>query len=213
MAAHPLDLEANAVEDLTAVEGDLSLWIGQKKTYHDMPTYVSNELCQCTSVLPSAMAHLPSESLPVLQLLEVTTPQVTESFQNIKPDDLFMFYEATHTSSECFQLPAPSGAFLNQLCACAGQAMLDGKTSIQHWDKRYTFLPFDTLGTWAQILKIDAAKKAWFGAIQWMMGCPKIIPGKYVTCIMLLLCQVPWSEYIKGLGSALTIKDMASFLS
>lgn len=213
MAAHPLDLNPNVIEDLTADEGDLSLWIGQQKKYHNVPTYVSNELCQRTSVSPSVLAHLPSESLPVLRLLDLTTPHVTESFQNVKPEDLFMFHVATHTSLECFQLPTPSNTLLNRLHACAGQAMLDGKTSIQHWERRDVFLPFDVLGTWAHILKIDAAKKAWFRAMQWVSGCPKSIPGEYVTRIMSLLRQVPWNEYIKGLGSALTITDMASFLS
>jgi hypothetical protein len=39
------------------------------------------------------------------------------------------------------------------------------------------------------------------------------IPEHYVERIVALLHQVPWKEYIKGLGSGLTITDMADFLS
>jgi hypothetical protein len=220
MTTHPLDnldSETNAIKDLTTDEvGDISLWIRQQKEYRNVPNFVSNELCQHTSALPSVLAHLPSNSLPVLQLLELTTPQVTEAFQGINPHNLFLFDEPTHTSSECLDLLAPSSNFLTQLRACAGQAMLDGKTSIQHWDRRDVFLPFDTLGTWSQILKINAAKEAWIGALRWTTlttGRPQAIPEQYAICILSLLRQVPWNGYINGLGSALMITDMASFLS
>ena len=209
-----LDLEVDIVEDLTTHEvGDIDLWIGQQKEYRNVPNYVSNELCQRTCALPSVLALLPSESLSVLQLLETTPPQVTESFQSINPDGLFSFHEATHMSSECFYLPAPSSNFLTHLRACAGQAMLDGKPSIQHWARTDVFLPFDALGTWDYILKVIAAKKAWISALQWMKVQAKTIPEQYMTRIMLLLCRVSWKGYIKGLGSALTITDMATFLS
>lgn len=216
MSVHALksDLEVDIVEDLTAHEvGDIDLWIGQQKEYRNVPNYVSNELCQRTCALPSVLALLPSESLSVLQLLEITPPQVTESFQSINPDGLFSFCEATHMSSECFYLPAPSSDFLTHLRACAGQAMLDGKPSIQHWARTDVFLPFDALGTWDYILKIIAAKKAWIDALQWMKMQAKTIPEQYMTRIMLLLCRVSWKGYIKGLGSALTTTDMAAFLS
>jgi hypothetical protein len=208
------DSETNAFNDLTAEEaGDISLWIGKQKEYRDVPNYVSNELCQRSSVLPSVLALLPSETLPVLQLLELNTPQVAESLQCIEPDSLFGFHEATHTSSECLHLPVPSSDFLNQLRACAGQAMLDGKMSIQHWEKRDIFLPFDALGTWAHILEINAAKRAWIGALYWLTGKPQNIPEQYILRIKSLLIQVPWKGYVHGLGSALTITDMSLFLS
>ena len=218
MAALPLnsslDSEANTIEDLTADEvGDIGLWIGQQKQYRNVPNFVANELSQRTSALPSVLALLPPETIPVLQLLKITTPQVKETFQSIRSSDLFLFHEPTHTSSECLHLTAPSSDFLTQLQACAGQAMLDGKSSIQHWDRKEIFLPFDALGTWAQILKINAAKRAWNDALQWITGQPQTIPEKYVIRITSLLHQVPWNGYIKGLGSALTITDMASFLS
>jgi hypothetical protein len=91
--------------------------------------------------------------------------------------------------------------------------MLDGKLSIQHWDKQDILFPFDALGTWARILEIDAAKKVWTNALQWMAAHPKTIPDQYTKRVMSILGQVPWKGYISGLGSALTITDMASFLS
>jgi hypothetical protein len=75
------------------------------------------------------------------------------------------------------------------------------------------FLPFDALGTWDYILKVIAARKAWISALQWMKVQAKTIPEQYMTQVMLLLCRVSWKGYIKGLGSALTITDMATFLS
>ena len=214
MGMHTLDSEVNIVEDLTDHEvGDVDLWIGQQKEYCNVPSYVSNELGRRTSALPAVLTHLPSESLPIMQLLRTALPQVTESFQRMSPHDLFSFQESTHTSMECFQLSAPSNDFLTHLRACAGQAMLDGKPSIQHWERSDIFLPFDALGTWDYILQIIAAKKAWNRALQWMAGQPQAIPEQYTTHITSLLHQVPWKGYIKGLGSSLTITDMAEFLS
>jgi hypothetical protein len=90
--------------------------------------------------------------------------------------------------------------------------MLDGKVSIQHWGRKDVFLPFDALGTWALVHEIDAAKKVWSDALRWTKNWDQTIPEHYVECIMVLLHQVPWKEYIKGLGSGLTVTDMVDFL-
>ena len=214
MSAHPLHLDINAIEDLTANEvGDISLWIGQKKVYRNVPNYVSNELCRRTSPLHSVLELLPSTSLPVLQLLEFPTPRVTSTILGITSDASFSFNEATHSSFECCQLPAPPRNFLRQLRASAGQAMLDGKVSIQHWERRDIFLPFDALGTWDFILEINVTKKAWIDSLHWMEEHHHAIPEEYTARIRSLLCQVPWKDHIKGLGSGLTTMEMAAFLS
>ena len=216
MSAKPHHPDTNAIEDLTAHDpevGDLSLWIGKQKKYHNVPKYVSDELCQRTSLLPSVLELLPPASLPVLQLLEFPTPRNMDAILGKTSDKLFSFYKATHTSLECCQIPAPTNDFLRQLRASAGQAMLDGKVSIQHWDRKDVFLPFDALGTWAFILEIDTAKKAWINALRWMEEQHHNIPEEYVTHIKSLLGQVPWKGYIKGLGSNLTTTEMATFLS
>jgi len=69
--------------------------------------------------------------------------------------------------------------------------MLDGKVSIQHWDRRDIFLPFDAIGTWAYILEIDTAKKAWIDVLRWMEEEDHTIPENYTTvssysCVMSL---------------------------
>ena len=131
MPTHRLHSDANAVEDLTSHEvGDLSLWIGKRKVYHNVPNYVANELCRHTSPLPSLLELLPSASLPVLQLLGFTTPQITSAILVTTPNTLFSFHEPTHMSLECCQIPAPTSDFLRQLRAYSSQAMLDGKVSI-----------------------------------------------------------------------------------
>ena len=91
--------------------------------------------------------------------------------------------------------------------------MLDGKLSIQHWDRGDVFFPFDALGTWAFILEINTAKRAWIDALLWMEEHHLLIPEQYIVRIKLLLGQVPWKDYIKGLGSGLTSTEMAIFLS
>jgi hypothetical protein len=53
---------------------DVNLWIGQGKSYHDVPEFVSNELCRRTSALTTEMSLLPSPLLPVLRLLDFPTP-------------------------------------------------------------------------------------------------------------------------------------------
>jgi len=50
MSVHRLHSDTNAIEDLTSHEvGDLGLWIGTQKVYHNVPNYVANELCRRTS--------------------------------------------------------------------------------------------------------------------------------------------------------------------
>jgi len=87
MPTHHLHSDANAVEDLTSHEvGDLSLWIGKWKVYHNVPNYVANKLCWHTSPLPSLLELLPSTSLPVLQLLGFTTPRITSAILVTTPN-------------------------------------------------------------------------------------------------------------------------------
>ena len=71
----PSTLEANLTMDLTLhKEGDISLWIGMQKEYHNVPNFIANELSWHVAVPPSVLAHLPPPSLPVLELLNFTTP-------------------------------------------------------------------------------------------------------------------------------------------
>jgi hypothetical protein len=205
--------EANSFVDLTtSEEGDLTLWIGQQKQYHNVPNFVSNELSRRTAALPSVTALLPPASLPVIQVLNFTIPIPMDPLKNT-PNNSFSFHKPTHASSECFLLPVPLTPFLNKLKACAGQAMLDGKTSVQHWNRADIFLPFDALGTWALIIEVYTAKERWNRALQWMKSYHQTIPKQYIERVMDILHRVPWKDFIKGLGTGLMITDMATFLS
>ena len=125
------------ITDLTVGEfGDVNIWIGQGRRYQNVPEYIAKELCRRTSALPTETSLLPSPQLPVLHLLDFPTPPVTPSLKDINAEAMFSSTIATHTSSECLQLLVPSPNILKALKSCAGQAMLDGKTSVQHWDKR-----------------------------------------------------------------------------
>ena len=119
---------------------------------------VAKELCCCISALPMETSLLPSPQLSVLHLLNFPTPLVMPSLQGVDADAMFSYTRATHTSSECLQLLVPSPSILKALRACAGQAMLDGKTYVQHWAK---WDVFDALGMWDIILEADTTKNAW----------------------------------------------------
>ena len=111
--------------DLTVDKlGDINLWIRQGKQYHNVPKYVSDELCRRTSAMLVVTSLLPSPSLSVSLLLSFSTPPITKSLQGVDPEATFSFNNTTHTSSKCLQLPSPSHAVLNALRAHAGQAML-----------------------------------------------------------------------------------------
>ena len=70
------------ITDLTVNEfGDVNTWIRQGKTYHDVPEYVSRELCCHISAPPSAISLLPSPQLPIIHLLDFPTPQITPSLR------------------------------------------------------------------------------------------------------------------------------------
>ena len=187
MSAHPLHSDTNVIKDLTSDEvGDLSLWIGQQKKYHNVPNFVSNELCWHTSPLHSVLELLPPTSLPILQLLKFPTPCIMGTIPSIMPNALFLFCEATHTLLECCQIPAPTCDFLQCLWASVGQVMLDGKVSIQHWEREVVFLPFDALGTWAFILEINTMKKAWINALHWMEEQHHTILDEYTAHIVMI---------------------------
>lgn len=201
------------ITDLTVSEiGDVNVWIGQGKRYQNVPEYVAKELCRRTSALPTGTSLLPSPRLPVLHLLDFPTPPITPLLQGIDAEAMFSHTRATHTSSECVQLLAPSPSILKALRACAGQAMLDGKTSVQHWDKRDVFLPFDALGMWGLILEADAAKNTWRDALTWL-DQQHDTPTQDIARVMKLLGTIPWKDYVRGLGSGLSITEMAIFLS
>ncbi|KAF8265266.1 hypothetical protein EI94DRAFT_1804637 [Lactarius quietus] len=181
------------ITDLTVDEfGDVNLWIGQGKRYHDVPAYVSEELCCHTSALPTATSLLPSSLFPVTHLLNFCTPPITPSLQGCDAEAIFSHNRA--------------------LRACAGQAMLDRKISLQHWERDDIFSPFDALGTWALIVEADTAKNAWRDALRWLDQQHKV-SIQYIAQITKLLGTVPWKDYIKGLGSGLSVTDMAVFLS
>ena len=189
----------------------MNLWIGQGKQYLNVPAYVSKELCHRTTALPMETSLLPSALLPVIHLLDFPLPPITTS-QCLDAEALFSHNAATHTSSECLRLPSPSPGILRALRACAGQAMLDGKISVRHWDKRDVFLPFDALGMWALIVEANTAQNAWRNALRWFHRQQEM-PMEYAAKITNLLGTVSWKDYIKDLGSGLSITDMALFLS
>jgi hypothetical protein len=204
------------IADLTVNEvRDVNLWVGQGKRYHDVPDFVSNELCRHTSTLTTEMSLLPSPSIPVLRLLNFPTPPITTVLQGIKAEELFSHNTATHTSLECLQLPAPSHGILKSLRACAGQAMLDGKISVRHWDHDGIFLPFNALGTWTLIVEADTAKNAWRDGLRWLdqQHRDEGTSTQYISCVAKLLGALPWKDCTKGLRSWLSITDMAMFLS
>jgi hypothetical protein len=201
-------------EDLTAsAKGDITLWIGKNKIYCNVQGFISDELCLRTSAPPFVTAQIVPLSLPVMQLVDFSMPRVTASLQGINPRSLFSSHDATHTSLECINLGIPDKSLLNKLRDCAGQAMLDGKRTVQHWDRTDVFLPFDALGTWYFLLEVDAAKRSWARAIQWLKRNQSNIPEHHFTCIMKYLENVPWKDEVKGLKTGLQTTDMATFLS
>ena len=211
MSTIPAELNA-PITDLTADEfGDVNLWLGQGKRYHDVPEYVSRELCHRTTARPTEASLLPSPLLPVLHLIDFPSPPTSQSLQDLKPEQIFSHSIATHPSSECLRLSAPSHDVLNALMDCAGQAMLDGKISMQHWEERGVFLPFDALGLWALIVQVNTAKDVWRDALRWL-GQHNVKPTQHIQAAK-FLGAIPWNGYIKGLGSGISITEMASFLS
>jgi hypothetical protein len=137
------------------------------------------------------------------------------SLHGVKAEELFSHNIPTHTSSKCLQLPAPSHGILKSLRACSGQAMLDGKISVQHWDHNGIFLPFNALGTWALIIEAHDAKNAWRDGLRWLdrQHFNEGISMQYVPHVMKLLGTLPWKDCTKGLSSWLSVTDMATFLS
>ena len=178
--------------------GDVNLWIGRGKQYYNVPEFVCQELCCHTSALSVDAPLLPASLLPVSLLLNFYTPPVTQSLKGIKPETIFSHNSSKHTSSECLKLSAPSHGILNALMACAGQAMLHGKTSVQHWDQCSIFLLFNALGSWALIIEAETAKNAWRDAMTWLYQQCKTTPAHYIPQVIKLLGCVSWKSYNQG---------------
>jgi hypothetical protein len=203
------------IEDLTTrEEGDITLWIEKNRIYKNVPGFVSDELCLRTSSLPIVIVQIvPPPSLLVMQLLNFSLPGVTKPLQGIDPMGIFSFHESTHMSLECINLEIPDISLLRKLRDCAGQAMLDGKRTVQHWVKRDVFLPFDALGTWYDVLEVGTAKQSWARATRWLKKHQDTIPERHFTHVMEHLQNMLWKDEVKGLKTGLQIMDMAAFLS
>lgn len=57
-----------------SLAGDVSGWIGKQKIFTKVPQFVVNEVSCRVDASPADLARLPSNGLPVAQLLEANLP-------------------------------------------------------------------------------------------------------------------------------------------
>jgi len=200
------------VHDDDSSEGDLSTWIGCGKRYSNVPAFVSNALLRLVSVSETSKPLLPSRTLKVSELLQMSLPAVSSASVFLSPSSCFTDVEPNVTTAFLLGRTIPSVAFVTKLRGAAGQAMLDGKKSIRDWKSRDTYLPFESLGVWSDLTEASTAQMSWKTALAWLKSqnsIPQIL-GDRVNAI---LDAAVWHGRLPGLGSHSDITEMADFFS
>ena len=150
-------------------ERDRAKGSGESESIKHLSCYcrtVGPELVQCLSLTAQTCALPPSDSLSVSDLIELCLPTHSSVLPSIDPQLCFSNHPLTEsigtlTESVGIYLshPVPPLAFVEDLCAVAGQAMCDGKLSITDWTCKnsMSFFLFELIKFWTSV----ASSSSW----------------------------------------------------
>lgn len=177
---------------------------------------VGPELTQCLSLTPGMHALLPSESLPVSDLLELCFPTLSGVMPSMDPGMCFSSHTLTESIAFYLSRPVPPPTFVEGLHGVASQAMLNGKLSIVDWTCKNptTFFSFELIKFWTVLTKVIDAKWVWVATMKWLEQAGEdqsLEQDVHKVCLMIQ--TMPWSAGIQILHSHLTFLEMATFLS
>ncbi|KAH9010301.1 hypothetical protein EDB84DRAFT_1570618 [Lactarius hengduanensis] len=186
------------------------------KKHSNVPIDVGQELASRLSLTAGTRALLPSENLPVSELLELCLPTLSGVMPSMDPELCFSSHPPTDSVAIYLSRPVPPVTFIKGLRNAAGQATLNGKLSIMDWTCKNStsFFSFELIEFWAMLTKAINARREWAAAMKWLeqAGEDKHL-DKDVREVRLILQTTPWSGNIKILRSRLMFLEMATFLS
>lgn len=197
---------------ISSSSSNISGWIGKGKIYEDIPSFISKELLQRLEIPHNARDLLPSDTQPISVLITMEFPPV-RTLTLVHPSSCFSDREPNTTVDTLWERPVPSREFINKLRSLAGQAMLDGKTSIRDWMQKENqiYLPFSALKFWSMLLDCISTKLSWTRAMTWFRD--QRLPSNLIARIETTITQIPWNGSIRSLGGFVNVTDMALFLS
>ncbi|TFY58101.1 hypothetical protein EVG20_g8282 [Dentipellis fragilis] len=184
----------------------LSEWIGKNKTFEKVPQDVQYALMKRLDLSADAIHLLPANSLPVPQLLEFSAPRLVDGLQIISPASCFTDLEINTTVVSLLTFDIPSTSFVQKLCAAAGQAILDGKTSLRDWRNSDRYLPLEAIEFWQWLMDVIHAQKAWNRALRWLDDQVKRNPTLEALQgrVKQILIRVAWRKPFSTLGNFAT---------
>ena len=174
------------------------------------------ELTQRLTLTAGTRAVLPSDSLPVSELLELCLPSFSRVMPSMEPEQCFSNHPPTESVAIYLSRPVPPVTFIEGLRSAARQAMLNGRLSIVDWTRKNSssFFSFELIEFWTSLTKIIHARQRWEAALRWVEQAVRDDPlDKDVREIHLILQTTPWDANLKILRSRLTFLEMATFLS
>jgi hypothetical protein len=174
------------------------------------------ELTQRLTLTAGTRAMLPSDSLSVSELLELSLPTSSTSIPSMEPGLYFSNHTPTESVTIYLSRPIPPTKFITGLRNVAKQAMLDGKLSIMDWtcNDSTIFFSFELIEFWSSLVQITNARQKWEAALRWLEWAAQDEPlDKEVREIHLILQTTPWKAELKILHAHLSFVEMATFLS
>jgi hypothetical protein len=181
-----------------------------------VPIVVRQDLTQRLSLTVETCALLPSESLPVTELLSLCLPTLSGVMPSMDPQLCFSNHPLTESIGIYLSRPVPPAAFVEGLRTVAGQAMLDGKLSIVDWTCKNStsFFSFELIKFWTELTRAIKARQVWAAAMKWLEQATEDQRLVQDVCeVHLMLQTAPWSASLRILCSRLTVLEMATFLS
>lgn len=207
---HPLSPRRLSISD-SLVPLDVS-----GKNPDSVPIDIGPDLVQRLSLTTQTRALLPSDSLPVSDLLELCLPTRSSVMPSIDPQLCFSNHPPTESVAIYLSRPVPPLTFVEGLRTVAGQAMRDGKLSIMDWTCKnsMSFFSFELIEFWTVLTRAIEARQVWMAAMKWLKQAAEDHRLDGEICeVRLMLKTIPWSANIQILRTRLTVLEMATFLS
>ncbi|KAJ6618077.1 hypothetical protein B0H10DRAFT_2379381 [Mycena sp. CBHHK59/15] len=198
---------------------DPALWIGKNKKFpaEDAHPEVHAAFAEVLKMPESHASLVPGPNLPITAFLELALPQKSSAMVFSTPESWFS-KDAPTAEVDCLRSRSiPPRQFLDDLTKKAGQAWLDGRTSIvdHRYNDGHDRLPFWSLTLWKEWLRVVDDQKMWRKSRDWItseLSKPNLgsVDEEALMTASSLLDTLGWDTKI---GSGWTTFNLALILS
>jgi hypothetical protein len=150
----------------------LSQWISRNQLFNTAPAYISNVYKKLVAIPPAIQRKiLPPLGLAISDLLQSELPSFDDETTTIDVSSFFskekLAANFDHTLLQMWSTVLPSPATLSKVSQLAGQAWLDGYTSIT-MPGRFTHTPFWIVTYFLEVLIVKMTICRWLTALKWV---------------------------------------------